>query len=229
MASLRGISPRRLRFLGVLVAVVVAAAAVGITFAVRGGGSVTPIAADAPPGPVVLVPGYGGSQTGLDQLAAALRVAGRDATVLTLPGDGTGDLVAQARALTSLVSQTLSRTGAGSVDLVGYSAGGVVVRLYVQELGGAAHVRRVVTLGSPHHGANLASSAAILDPGACADACQQLEPGSSLLAGLNGRSLSPGPAYVSLYTTQDMTVDPPTSAVLDGATSVGCSRSAPTR
>ncbi len=217
---LRGMAPRRQRFVVVIAAAVLVGATVGLTLGLRGHGSTRPVAADAPAGPVVLVPGYGGSTSGLDVLAGHLRAAGRDATVLPLPGDGTGDLTVQARALGALVVATLARTHAASVDLVGYSAGGVVVRIYVQEMGGAARVRRVVTLGSPHHGADLAATAAALVPGACTGACAQLEPGSALLAGLNARSLSPGPAYVSLYTADDRTVDPPTSAVLAGAVSV---------
>ena len=39
----------------------------------------------ARPGPVLLVPGYGGSQAALSQLAGRLEAAGRTARVLTLP------------------------------------------------------------------------------------------------------------------------------------------------
>jgi pimeloyl-ACP methyl ester carboxylesterase len=40
----------------------------------------------------------------------------------------------------------------GRIDLVCHSLGGVVARVYLQELGGARRVDRCITLGTPHHG-----------------------------------------------------------------------------
>jgi triacylglycerol lipase len=169
-------------------------------------------------GPVVLVPGYGGSTTGLDVLATYLRGHGKDVTVLSLPDGGQGDLDVQARSLGTLVDSVRQRTGAASVDVVGYSAGGVVARLWVRDHGGAGQARRVITLGSPHHGTDLAGLAGTLVPGACPVACQQLEPSSSLLAGLNSGDETPtGPSFVSVWTTHDDVVLPPDSASLQGA------------
>lgn len=169
-------------------------------------------------GPVVLVPGYGGATGGLATLAATLRARGRDAIVFQLRGDGRGDLDAQSRALGSTVDGVLTRAGAKTVDLVGYSAGGVVVRLWVREHGGAAKTRRVVTLGAPQHGTDIAALAGSLLPGACPTACRQLAPDSAVLAGLNSDDETPaGPTWVSIWTTADDVVLPPASASLAGA------------
>jgi len=167
-------------------------------------------------GPVLLVPGYGGSRGSLSTLADRIRATGREATVLTLPGDGTGDLRAQVKVLEDAVDDALDR-GAPSVDVIGYSAGGVVARLWVDTEDGARATRRVVTLGSPLHGTRLAGVGEVLAPGACPVACQQLAPGSALLAGIAG---PPPVDWLSLWTRDDETVKPPDSARLPGAVNV---------
>jgi triacylglycerol esterase/lipase EstA (alpha/beta hydrolase family) len=84
--------------------------------------------------------------------------------------------------------------------------------------GHADVVRRVVTLGSPHHGTSVADLAGDLAPGRCPVGCQQLASDSDLLAGLNRGDETPsGPTWVSIWTTQDETVTPPESARLAGA------------
>ncbi|GAA4080267.1 esterase/lipase family protein [Actinomadura miaoliensis] len=217
MWVLGGLSPRRRALVvgvAVLVAVVVAVVAVRV---VGGGGD-----GDAPPqdrpGPVVLVPGYGGGAGGLRVLADRLRRDGRQAFVLDLPGDGTGDLREQARALDRRVGEAL-RGGAPSVDVVGHSAGGVVARLWAAEHDGARKARRIVSLGSPHRGAQLAAAGTAFGAAACPAACRQLAPGSDLLRDLGGRV--PGrPAWMSVWTSLDETVTPPESARLGGAVNV---------
>ncbi|MFG1606934.1 esterase/lipase family protein [Actinoplanes sp. NPDC049265] len=209
-------SPRR-RFLVMAVGVLVAAVLifVGVRLVIARGGS-----GERPEqgalGTVILVPGYGGSQVSLSRLARVLTAAGRTATVLTLPDGGTGDLLAQADTLDTAVHAALD-AGAPSVDVIGYSAGGVVTRLWVDRHDGATVARRIVTLGSPLHGANLAGAGAALAPGACPAACRQLAPGSDVLSGIDDEDLPAGLPWLSIWTSDDETVQPPDSAVLDGA------------
>jgi pimeloyl-ACP methyl ester carboxylesterase len=211
----RGLSPRRR-----IVVVAAALLAVALLVALVGPRLVDGLRDEAArvapdrPGPVLLVPGYGGGTGSLQQLAEALRAGGRTATVLDLPGDGTGDLREQAAAL----DRAVAGSGADSVDLIGFSAGGVVVRVWVQEYDGPARARRIVTLGSPHHGAGIAAAGSAV-PGACPTACQQLVPGSRLLAGLASPVPTP-PAWLSVWTADDQTVTPPDSARLPGAVNV---------
>ena len=215
---LAGLSPARRRLVLVVIALVLAGAAVLGVLALQrpSGDEAEPVAQDRL-GPVLLVPGYGGGTRALQSLADRLTAAGRDATVVELPGDGTGDLVAAADALDAAATAALDRTGALAVDVVGYSAGGVVARLWIAD-GNADVARRVVTLGSPHHGTELAGVAGSLAPAQCPAACRQLAPGSELLAELNtGDETPPGPSWVSVWTTLDRTVTPPDSARLDGA------------
>ena len=217
---LASLAPARRRLLlGLLAAVLVAgvtAAVVALASSSSSGGTRRAVAPNLP-GPVLLVPGYGGSTSSLSSLAGALREGGKDVSIVSLPGDGTGDLRAQAQTLGRAATAALARTQAASVDVVGYSAGGVVARLWVRDYGGAAVARRVVTLGSPQHGTRLAELGALL-PAACPTACQQLTPGSDLLASLNRGDETPaGPQFYSIWTTDDDVVTPPDSARLTGA------------
>ena len=197
----------------VLALALVVLAAVLVVHAVRG----VAVADQRSQGPVILVPGYGGDTSDLDPLVAELRREGRDAIVFRPSGNEQGDLRVQARRLASLVDKTLSRTGDPSVDLIGYSAGGIVVRLFVRDEGGAAEVRRVLTLGSPHHGTDVAQTAKDA-AGSCPTACEQLVPESQLLDTLNARDETPaGPRWTTLRSTSDQVVTPTDSAELDGA------------
>jgi triacylglycerol lipase len=219
------LSPRRRIFVISLTTLLAVVLAVVVVVAVRAAGDNGP-ASGAPgvpaqdrPGPVLLVPGYGGSRASLLVLARRIRSTGRQATVLHLPGNGTGSLVTDASVLNAAVTRAL-RGGAPSVDVIGYSAGGVTALLWAHNDGGGHKARRVVTLGSPFHGANLAAAAAAFLPGGCPVACQQLAPGSSLLRQLDAGAIPTGPRWLSLWTTDDETVTPPDSARLAGALNV---------
>ncbi|MGB6456891.1 MAG: hypothetical protein WBH47_20685 [Streptosporangiaceae bacterium] len=235
-----GLSRRRQLLIGAVTVVIVA---VGATVAVVTTGTSSPPPpaaarsgspahgppgpAHAPPGPVILVPGYGGSTGALDVLASRIRATGRTATVLSLPGTGTGSLLADAALLTAAVNGDL-RQGASSVDVVGYSAGGVVALIWARRDDGAASARRVITLGAPFHGTGLATAAEALVPGACPAACQQLVPGSQLLDSLDVAHAAGLPAWMALWTSDDQVVTPPDSATLPGALDVQVQSVCPT-
>jgi triacylglycerol esterase/lipase EstA (alpha/beta hydrolase family) len=171
----------------------------------------------ADPGPVLLVSGYGGSTRSLEPLRRALQAAGRDVVVVPPVQAGTGDITTQAAALGRRARAAARRFSSPSVDVVGYSAGGVVARAWVRDYGGASLARRVLSLGSPQHGTDLAELAVGIG-GRCPAACRQLEPDSTLLRRLNARDETPrGPRFVSVWSTADQVVIPPGSARLAGA------------
>ncbi len=209
-----GLSPRRRFLLGGLVLVAAVAAAVAGVRLSRG--QPQPVAGR--PGAVLLVPGYGGGTTSLDELAARIRGAGRTATVVRLAGNGTGDLAVQAQVLAGYVNRAIG-AGSGPVTVIGYSAGGVVAWLWDVDYGGAAQAGMIITLGSPLHGARIAAVGTGFDPAECPVACQQLVPGSALLSRLQ-RSAQSRPPWLSLWSTDDQTVQPPDSARLPGAVNV---------
>lgn len=219
------LSQRRKTFLLAVAAVAVALAAVGGVALVRSGTDSTPgevaasrSAAAVPDSavPVVLVHGYGGTTDNMTTIAARLRAEGRSTLSVSLPEQGTVDIAVSVRE----VERVVRASGAGVVDLVGYSLGGVVVRAWVRS-DPAATPRRVVTIASPNHGAQLAETAAAFDPNGCVEACAQLRPGSQFLRELNAGDETPGPtSWVALWTSLDQTVTPTESARLDGAVNV---------
>jgi triacylglycerol lipase len=181
------------------------------------------VAASRPPAPsdavtpVLLVHGYGGRAESMRTLERRLENEGRSVISVELPDRGEGDIAVSARALADVIR----KRAFPRVDLVGFSAGGVVVRSYLNDADRAERARRVVLLGAPNHGAIVAARAAATDPTSCIDACAQLTPGSTFLTELNAGDETPGDAlYVSIWTAQDEVVTPRKSAVLEGATNI---------
>lgn len=161
---------------------------------------------DEPEPPVLLLHGYGGSTADLMDLAAALEDDGRTVVLVSFATAGTDDL----RDTVELVD---AAADGETVDVVGFSAGGLVARLWVAD-GGAA--RRVVTLATPNHGTDL-----VLGLDDCPPACEQLGPGSELIAELNAGDETPaGTEWTTIWSDGDGVVLPAESARLDGALDV---------
>jgi triacylglycerol lipase len=214
---LEGLAPARRRFvLAVVALVAVTLAVTGVAVWAARDQPTDPVP-QATPGPVLLVPGYGGSERELQRLSATLSADGRDVSIVHLAGDGTGDLRDQVPVLDDAAHSALRRTDAPDVDVVGYSAGGIVARLWATAEG-AGLVRRVVMLGTPNHGTDLAGLASDIAPDMCPAACRQLAPDSELIRALNAGDEAPsGPTWVSIWSEADHVVFPPESASLDGA------------
>lgn len=77
------------------------------------------------------------------------------------PGlNGLDPIPPSARQVGDVVERVLAATGAQRVQLVGHSQGGIVNRYYVNELGGAAKVSRMVLMSSPYRVTGLPVDAA---------------------------------------------------------------------
>jgi triacylglycerol lipase len=157
--------------------------------------------------PVVLVPGIFDTAAAYRRMAPTLQEAGHDTHAISLePGTGRLGLDVLASQLHQFVEERIGPEA--PFHLVGFSMGGLVARYYLKRLGGAARVRRFVSISSPHHG----SYSACLLPNA---ACRQMRPGSSFLAELNRDWVLLAPvSCLSLWTPFDLSIIPPRSAVM---------------
>src|SRR5262245_51242936 len=112
LAMVGGLSPRRrLLVVAVFVLLLVVAVAIAVATAPKEERRPAPIGTvvEDQPGPVLLIPGYGGGTGSLSVLASRLKAAGRDVTIVKLPGDATGDLNEQADALDGYVTSFLDK------------------------------------------------------------------------------------------------------------------------
>ena len=111
------------------------------------------------------------------------------------------------------IAQIEAHTGAHQVVIVGHSMGGLVALTYLRRHGGA-HVRRLVTLGTPYRG----SMHAWLMSGT---SLAQMRPGSAFLSSLNRRDYDIGGVPVtSLWSWHDSMVTPQTSSRVDWAQNI---------
>ncbi len=97
------------------------------------------------------------------------------------------------------------------IDLLGFSMGGVIARTWVQLLGGHRRTRRLISVGSPHHGTLTAMPWPRWPMAGIAD----LKWGSPLLRELNGNlDTLASIACSSFYSGLDLVVLPGWRAVL---------------
>src|SRR5262249_36305304 len=98
------------------------------------------------------------------------------------------------------------------IDLVGHSEGGLIGRYYVQKLDGAARVRHLVTLGTPHRGTRWAYTGHLVRR--VLPSLRQMAPGSPLLRDLADDSFPTSVRLTSIYSHQD-SMCPPSSCRLE--------------
>ncbi len=94
----------------------------------------------------------------------------------------------------------------GRIDIIAHSMGGLVARFYLQQLGGARRVDRLITLGTPHHG----TEASVYIPQALV---RQLHPQSPLIQRLNALPLPEHLQIATFGAGGDVLVLPRSSAL----------------
>lgn len=155
--------------------------------------------------PVLLTPGFSGQDLVYwNVFRRRLDRDGWPVFTMTLPGLGLQDIRASAQMLQDRVKEILDATGADRLHLIGHSLGGLVIRAYVQTMGGAADTGVCATLGTPHQG-TLTALAAIVRP-----ACRQMLPGSGLIRELDQAPLET--PFVNVYSARDSLVVPYSNA-----------------
>jgi triacylglycerol esterase/lipase EstA (alpha/beta hydrolase family) len=187
--------------------------------------------------PVLVVGGLSEPQILLDTLRGNLQSHGFTVFTMALPGliAGTEDIGVSAQAVASEARSVLAETGASQLDVVGHSEGGLALRYYIKNLGGAKQVRRYVSLGTPQHGtqlANLIGRVPLIGSLAAAvcTACAQMAVGSSFLAALNSPTDVPGAVtYTAIGTSHDelVTPAPQASFLQNGGTSAAVQQFCP--
>ncbi|GAA4656967.1 triacylglycerol lipase [Streptomyces chumphonensis] len=115
--------------------------------------------------------------------------------------------------LSDYIDGVLARTGAGKVDIVTHSMGGLSSRYYLKNLGGTARVDDWVSLGGPNNGTAIAGFCSFL-----ITSCKEMRAGSGFLNQLNSGDPTPGNvSYTTFRSPCDLVINPVSSTILSGA------------
>ena len=165
--------------------------------------------------PVLLLHGYGCNSGYWAHLTPRLDAAGISHATLDLE-PLTGDIDGFADAIEEGATRLRRAAGAPQVIVVGHSMGGLAARAWLRRHG-SAHVARVITLGTPHHGTCLAAFGIGINAmqmqraGVDGPACTWLR---ALAAHEDAATRA---RITSIYTHHDNIVAPQTSGHLEGA------------
>lgn len=162
--------------------------------------------------PVLLVHGIWDTGAKLAHIAHALEQSGapRAESISLTPNDGSAALTDLARQ----VATEAEKLGP-KIDLVGFSMGALISRIYLQRLGGRDRVRRFVSIAGPHAGTLWARFAKPELLGV-----RDMRPGSALLRDLASDADPFGHVEVhTIWTPFDLMIVPPSSSRLATAKS----------
>ncbi|KQZ30358.1 triacylglycerol lipase [Duganella sp. Root1480D1] len=161
--------------------------------------------------PVLLVHGYGANGGFWVHLAAQLEERGYSHATVDLE-PVFGDIEDFAVQLEQGVQGLLAASRSEKVVIVAHSMGGLVARAWLRRFG-AAHVARIITLATPHHGTDLAH----MGPGRNAG---QMRRDAEWLAQLNAADRGQRGLFTSIYSWHDNIIAPQDSCHLPGARNI---------
>jgi triacylglycerol lipase len=180
-----------------------------------------------PTRPLLLVGGTFGPVSYMDDVRGYFQGQGFDVTTMQLSGSppGSVDIKVSAQAVCDRIDAIRSRTGAGTVDVVGHSQGALAARYCIKYQGGVTKVTSMVSLGGPNYGTTRGSLVCQTT------ACRQMRPGSSFLTELNAGDDTPGTVkYYHLYSLEELGgLDGEDVPLADGATNVAAQDRCPGR
>lgn len=159
--------------------------------------------------PVLFVHGLADRASIFTRLRDGLRDCGAGPFVTVTYNAFHPDIPTAARALGEQVDRVRERCGGRPVCVIGHSLGGLIVRYYIQRLGGDAHVPLAITLATPHTGTALALW------GIAHPLLRQLRPGSPLLTELGQACKGCRTRFISFYSDLDEAVIPTSRGRLD--------------
>jgi len=158
--------------------------------------------------PVVLVHGYLCNHRIWDDIASDLRAQGHSVLAVNLEPLFTS-IDNYASTVEAAVNELCQRTGTKQVALVGHSMGGLAIRAWMRACG-TGRVARVLTLGTPHAGTQIA-------PGTPTPNGRQMQWQSPWLAKLSASETNTTRALIRIaLTPQDNIVYPQRAQVLPG-------------
>ena len=127
------------------------------------------------------------------------------------PNDGSESIEELSAQVQREAARLMQEAGSNRIDLIGFSMGALVSRYFLQRLGGAATVRRYISISGPHKGTVTAFARGMRG-------IQQMRPASPLLLDLEKDEKPWGGVEVhSFWTPMDLMIVPASSSRLEGA------------
>jgi hypothetical protein len=157
--------------------------------------------------PLILCHGYMTNRSSLLWLARKLEGSGRQNIIIPNFLPASASITDFAEQLGRVVQLARERARVDKVDLLGHSMGGLVVRYYVEQLGGERFVHTAVTVGAPHKGTKTAVFGLFRT-------ARQFRPAAAFMKELQNAHPAQHTRMISIWSEFDNIVLPPENALL---------------